>query len=156
VQAVADRAIQLVETQLDLVSDNYLKASMLGSIILSLTNEDDLRSFTAKLSLLPPEYAVKKIADIAKHIQATNSALQLAGIIITRYDSRPKLNRYYKETIEQKARALDIPYLAAIRQGIAVKEARAMRESLFEYAPSSNPAQDYLALYKKLKRRAAK
>lgn len=97
-----------------------------------------------------------QIADIAKHIQATNSALQLAGIIITRYDSRPKLNRYYKETIEQKARALDIPYLAAIRQGIAVKEARAMRESLFEYAPSSNPAQDYLALYKKLKRRAAK
>lgn len=63
---VADRAIQFVETQLDLVTDNYLKASMLGSIILSLTNEDDLRSFTAKLSLLPPEYAVKKIADIAK------------------------------------------------------------------------------------------
>lgn len=64
---VADCAIQFVENQLDLVTDNYLKSSMLGSIILSLTNEDDLRSFTAKLSLLPPEYAVKKIVDIAKH-----------------------------------------------------------------------------------------
>lgn len=63
---VANRAIQLVETQLDLVTDNYLKASMLGSIILSLKEEDDLRAFTAKLSLLPPEYAVKKIVDIAK------------------------------------------------------------------------------------------
>jgi hypothetical protein len=78
-KAVADRAIQLVETQLDLVSDNYLKASMLGSIILSLTNEDDLRSFTAKLSLLPPEYAVKKIADIAKHKDANPLAYDFAA-----------------------------------------------------------------------------
>ena len=76
---VANRAVQLVETQLDLVTDNYLKASMLGSIILSLKDEDDLRAFTAKLSLLPPEYAVKKIADIAKQKDSNPLAYDFAA-----------------------------------------------------------------------------
>lgn len=75
---VADRSIQLIETQLDLVTDNYLKASMLGSIILSLKNEDDLTSFTAKLSLLPPKFAVKKIVDIAKYKDANPLAYDFA------------------------------------------------------------------------------
>lgn len=97
-----------------------------------------------------------QIADIAKHIQTKNQELTIAGIVLTRYDGRANLNKYYRQAITQRAQELDIPFLAAIRHGIAVKEARAMRESLFEYAPRSNPAQDYLALYKKLKKKPKK
>lgn len=91
-----------------------------------------------------------RIADIAKHIQQSNPALNIAGIVITRYDARPKINRYYLEVVTQKAQEVNIPFLAAIRQGIAVKEARATRESLYDYAPNSKPAQDYLDLYREL------
>ena len=91
-----------------------------------------------------------QISDIAQHIQKSNKALKIAGIIITRYDARPNLNRYYKEAITQKAQEVKIPFLAAIRQSIAVKEARATRQSLYEYAPNSNAAKDYLTLYKTL------
>lgn len=97
-----------------------------------------------------------QIADIARHIQRSNAALNITGIVLTRYDNRPKLNRYYKDVITQKAQEVNISFLAAIRQGIAIKEARATRQSLFEYAPDSNPARDYMKLYEKLTRRANK
>ena len=89
-----------------------------------------------------------QIADIAGHIQKSNKALRIAGIVLTRYDARPKLNRYYKDAITQKAQEVGITFLAAIRQSIAVKEARATRQSLYDYAPDSNAAKDYMTLYK--------
>lgn len=65
-EEVSKRATQLIETQLDLITDNYLKSSLLGNVITSLTDEDDLKAFSAKLALLPPEYAVREIVDIVK------------------------------------------------------------------------------------------
>lgn len=87
------------------------------------------------------------IAGIVQQIQRTNPALTVKGVIITRYDGRAKLNRYIKESIEKAAAKAGIPYLTEIRAGIAAREAVAMRESLFSYAPGSKPAQDYKKLY---------
>ena len=41
-----------------------------------------------------------------------------------------------------------MPYLTAVRPGVAVQEAAAFQRSLFEYAPQSNPAKDYMELYR--------
>ena len=92
-----------------------------------------------------------QIIDIANHMQQINPALKLTGVVVTRYDSRPKLNKYYLQIITQKAQEVSLPILGVIRQGIAVKEARATRQNLYTYAPESKPAQDYRALYEKLK-----
>ena len=35
----------------------------------------------------------------------------------------------------------------AIRAGVAIREAQAMQQSLFDYAPESKPAQDYKELF---------
>lgn len=83
------------------------------------------------------------IADIAQQIRQTNPTLSFTGVLLTRYDGRPKLNRYLRDTIKEKAAAENIPYLGEIRAGIAIREAQAMQQSLFEYAPKSKPAQDY-------------
>lgn len=91
-----------------------------------------------------------QVADAARAMQQSNPALRITGFVITRYDSRPNLNRYMLQTIEDKAAEMQIPFLAAIRPGIAVREAQAMQQSLFDYAPNSKPAQDYLALYEKI------
>lgn len=89
-----------------------------------------------------------QICDIAHQIQRSNPDLSIIGTVITKYDNRPKINRYMKEVIAGAEE--DAPMLLAIRPGVAIQEAQALQKSLFEYAPRSKPAQDYMALYERL------
>ena len=88
-----------------------------------------------------------QVSDIAHHMQRTNPGLSITGTILTRYDGRPKINRTYKEAIEAAGKEAGAPYLMAIRPGIAIKEAQALQQSVYSYAPQSKPAQDYLKLF---------
>lgn len=88
-----------------------------------------------------------QIKEIAARLKASNKKLRILGAVITRYDERPKLNRYMHDVLIDKCKALRIPYLCTIRAGIAAREASAMQESIFLTAPKSKPAQDYLTLY---------
>ena len=88
-----------------------------------------------------------QIADTAKQFTQSNPELKVKGFVLTRYDSRSTLTRTMKDTITAKAAELGIDCLAEIREGIAIKEAAALQQSLFEYAPNSKPAQDYMKLY---------
>ena len=94
-----------------------------------------------------------QITDIAAQMKQSNPGLTITGTVITRYDPRPKLNRYYYDTIADKGKELNAPLLAAIRSGIAIKEAQGMQLSLFQYAPHSKPAEDYKKLYNKIMKR---
>ena len=80
-----------------------------------------------------------------------NKSLAVSGILLTKYSGRTILARDLKETIAETCNELQIPmYESVIREGIAAREAQAMRESLFDYAKKSNPAQDYLAWFKEI------
>lgn len=87
------------------------------------------------------------IEDIAKEIQRSNEGLTFTGVILTRYDSRPKINRYLRDTIKETSEADGIKYLGEVRAGIAIREAQAMGQSLYRYAPRSNPAKDYEEIF---------
>ena len=88
-----------------------------------------------------------QIIDIAHQMQRHNPKLKILGTILTRYDNRPKINRYLKEAIAQNGKEAGAPLLAAIRAGVAIREAQALQQSIFDYAPHSKPAQDYKALF---------
>lgn len=88
-----------------------------------------------------------QIADIAHQMQNTNPGLRIFGAILTRYDSRPKLNRYLSDIISEKGQEIGAPLLMGIRPGIAIREAQALQLSVYDYAPNSNPAQDYKKLF---------
>ena len=88
-----------------------------------------------------------QMADTARQIQGSNPDLSIIGVILTRYDSRPKINRYLQEVITEKGQEIGAPFLMSIRSGIAIREAQALQQSLFEYAPHSKPAQDYKKLF---------
>ena len=90
------------------------------------------------------------IIDIARQFQQTNPDLSIIGTIITKYDSRPKINRYMRDAIEAQAAENGAPLLMTIRPGVAIQEAQGLQQSLFEYAPRSKPAQDYMALYERI------
>ena len=88
------------------------------------------------------------IVDIAHQVQQSNPALSITGVVITRYDNRPKINRYIRDVIKDKAQEMGAAFLMEIRNGVAIREAAALQTSLYDYAPHSKPAQDYKTLYK--------
>lgn len=92
-----------------------------------------------------------QITDIAHQMQRSNPALSIIGVILTRYDARPKLNRYLQEVIAERGQEIGAPFLMGIRPGIAIREAQAMQQSLYQYAPRSKPAQDYKKLYEMIR-----
>lgn len=80
-----------------------------------------------------------------------NKRLGISGILFTKHSGRTLIAREIVDTMTQKAAAMGIPVLkTTIREGVAVKEAQTMRSSLFEYAPKSKPAKDYLQLLDEL------
>lgn len=87
-----------------------------------------------------------QITDTAKQMQQSNPNLQIKGFIITKLDNRSTIAKQMQEQIIIAANKENIPYLGSIRTGIAVQEAAALQQNLFEYAPKSKPASDYLML----------
>lgn len=91
-----------------------------------------------------------QVTDIAHQMQRSNPALKICGVILTRYDARPKINRYLQEVIAERGQETGAKFLGVIRPGIAIREAQAMQQSLYQYAPQSKPAQDYKIIFDKL------
>lgn len=91
-----------------------------------------------------------QIAEAAQQIQATNPALRQGGYILTRYNPRSNIARKMEELIAEKAAEYGLSLYGKIREGIAIREAQALRQDLFEYAPNSNPAKDYLQAFETL------
>ena len=75
--------------------------------------------------------------------QYCNRDLKVAGVLLTRYSGRTVLSRDLREDLEEKCAAMDLRLLPPISEGIVVKEAQTMQQSLFTYAPKSRPAVDY-------------
>lgn len=93
-----------------------------------------------------------RTVEAARQIQKTNPRLQIVGCILSRFDPRPKINRYMRDQIAAAGAAAGAPLIGEIAPGIAVKEAQALQLSLFEYAPNSKPAMNFAVLYKRVER----
>ena len=82
---------------------------------------------------------------IRKYRQYCNPSLKIAGILLTRYSDRNVLSRNLKEVFDELAEQMGtLVFKSAIREAIAVKEAQVMHKSIFEYAPKSKSAEDYM------------
>ena len=88
--------------------------------------------------------------DTAQLFQKTNKALEITGAVITKFDARTLHARQMRDAIREQVEAMGLPYLGEIRLAIAIKEAQSFQKSLYEYAPKSKPAADYMALYEKV------
>lgn len=103
---------------------------------------------TADMFALQGLYQLKQSIQDA---QKVNPALKIGGVVFTRHNTRTILARDLTDVITDKCRKLDIPvYKTVIREGVAVREAQTQRESIFNYAPRSNPAKDYKQLIKEI------
>lgn len=75
---VSERATTVLESQIDIVEDAYLRSSLLGQVIASLRDEESLRPFCAKLSALPSGHAVRRIVEIVEREKSNPVAAKLA------------------------------------------------------------------------------
>lgn len=96
-------------------------------------------------------YSLQGITQLNNTIQVvkkyTNPDLKVLGIVLTRYNARATLTRELTELLEKTAMQLETKvFKTRIRENIAVKEAQAVRQNLYEYAPKSNGSRDYKAL----------
>lgn len=94
-------------------------------------------------------YSLQGLYQLAQTIREVkekhNPRLQIGGVLFTRHSTRTILARDLAGVIQDKCKALQIPvYKSTIREGVSIREAQTQRMSLFEYAPKSKPAQDYL------------
>lgn len=76
--------------------------------------------------------------------QYINPALQIAGILLTRFNPRTSLSKAVLEQMNLSAQSIGTKlFNTFIRECNAIKEAQATRESIFSYAPKSNASYDY-------------
>lgn len=73
-----------------------------------------------------------------------NSQLEILGILPTLFDTRTRMNKDILQQIKDYFK--DRVFQSVIRMNIRLAEASLNKKSIFEYAPASNGAQDYLAL----------
>ena len=81
-----------------------------------------------------------------------NPGLKVYGIVLTRYSARAVISREVSAMMEDTAATLQTRlYDTRIRECTAIKEAQAMRQDIYTYAPRSNATADYMALIKEIK-----
>jgi chromosome partitioning protein len=108
------------------------------------------------IPLLSDPQALQGLHSIAETIEEVkrycNPELKVAAVVLTQYTPRATLTKQYETLIKELCEEMKLYFAKAhIRKAIAIQEAQALRKSLYEYAPNSNPAADYIELLKEVK-----
>lgn len=111
-----------------------------------------INALTASTGVIIPAQAdiyslqgIEQLAETMKPVKRyCNPALQVEGILLTRYSPRSVLSREVAELAGQLAAKLGTKlFKAAIREAIAIKEAQISQQTIYSYAPKSNVTADY-------------
>ena len=142
-------ALQIIKKQYDFcIIDTPPE---LGIITVNALAASDGAIITAQPDILSKR-GIEQVGATIKGVKPHNKGLKVYGIVLTLYDGRKILHRQAAEQISATAAQMGTKvYETKIRAGVAVQEAQATRNSLFAYAPRSNPAQDYKKLLKEIK-----
>ncbi len=92
-----------------------------------------------------------RILESAEKVQRRmNRNLELAGILMVKFQPRTKFGQAVVKNIAQNHNLDGKLFNGYIRQDISLMEAPAFGQNIFEYAPSSRGATDYLNIAKEL------
>jgi chromosome partitioning protein len=123
-----------------------------------------VNALTAAHSVIMPAQAdiyslqgIGQLSDTLEAIRAyTNPGLTLAGILLTRHNARSILSRDMADAARETARQMGtFLYNTVIREAVAIKESQASQQSIYQYAPKSNAAADYMAFTAEFLKRSA-
>ena len=96
------------------------------------------------LSLVGVRQVIKTVKNVNQHLR---HPVQIFGVLPTFYDARARICRDAVETLKEH---FGDRCLSPVRAATKVKEAPAQGKTLFEYAPESNAAEDYMAVVERI------
>lgn len=111
-----------------------------------------VNALTAADSILVPiiadRYSLQGLTQLSGTIatvrEYSNPQLEIAGILLTRFNERTILARDIQDIIKEVADSWDTKvFKSTIRQSVALPESQTQQESIFTYAPESTTAEDY-------------
>lgn len=96
--------------------------------------------------------AVKEMAGTISSVRKyTNQSLRIEGLLLCRFQGRSILSRNCADSFDALAKTMGTKvFKTRIRESISIKEAQAVSQDIFSYAPRSNGAKDYEAFCKEL------
>ena len=118
-----------------------------------------INALTAADSLIIPvqadifsiEAVKEMLGTIASVRKYTNHDLEIEGLLLCRFQGRSILSRNCADSFEVLAGNLGTKlFKTKIRESIAIKEAQALSQDIFSYAPKSNGAKDYESFCKEI------
>jgi chromosome partitioning protein len=84
---------------------------------------------------------------IAMVMKYCNNHLRIRGIVLNRYNYRSIISRNVASLLSNEANQIGtVLYETKIRECTAIKEAQALKNTIFEYNPQCNASKDYLNL----------
>ena len=97
---------------------------------------------------------IKLLQEAIEAVQRyTNPRLEIAGILLTRYNKRAIISKDMRANLEGIAGQIGtILFSTPIRECTAIKEAQAMQTDIFTYSPRSNAVLDYTPLIDAIER----
>lgn len=95
-------------------------------------------------------YSLQGIGHLLQTIETikkySNKQLTIAGLLLTRYSGRTNITKEITRLLGEMAAQYNIRlFNAKIRECTAIREAQALKESIFKCSPRSNAVQDYTA-----------
>lgn len=141
-EAIKEAAESFYNVVIDSPPENktFLNAALLASDYVIMPLNADIYGAQGFLQMVA---TVKKA-------RGKNLRLKFGGVFLNEYNQRATIARTMRETIQQAAAGEGVPYLGEVRRGVAIEEAAALRESIFDHAPRSNPAKDLQAVFEKV------
>jgi chromosome partitioning protein len=136
---------RVLSTRLADARDNYDYVVVDCSPSLSLLNQNALVFADGVLCPVACDYlSLVGVRQVVKTVKNVNRLLshpvQIWGVLPTMYDTRARICQEALETLQQH---FGERCFSPVRSAIRVKEAPSQGQTLFEYAPDSNAAQDY-------------
>ncbi len=103
----------------------------------------------------PDSFSLSGLDDLMKNVNFAkayyNKALSVAGILLTRYESRTSISGRTAEMFKARAKELDTKlFSTVIRESVAIKESQLRQCDIFEYSATCHAADDYDAFTKEL------
>lgn len=91
------------------------------------------------------------LKDTIEGAKTFNKGLEVGGIVFTRWSGRTIQARDLQAVITETCESMGMPvYKTTIREAIAAREAQTYRKSIFDHAPNSTTATDYMALIEEM------
>ena len=116
----------------------------LGLLTLNALTAADYVIIPVQAQLLAMRGMAQTMTIISILKERLNPTLQIGGIVITQYNSRKTLNKSVAELIRDSF--CDKVFKTIIRDNVALAECPIHGQTIFEYSPKSNGANDYMSL----------